>query len=131
MADAVNVTKLYDGPGMAIMHFTSVSDGTGESAALKVEVGNLAAPCDEVAIARISYATSGMAVDIYCDADADALLWTCPADHSGEHDFTCHGGPGLKNNGGDGKTGDLKFTTRGHTAGDTYAITLWLRKRDA
>lgn len=130
MADAVTATKLYDGPGMAVWHFTNVSDGTGESAVLKVDVSALVAAADEVAIAKISYATSGMAVDILCDADSDTLLFTCPADHSGEHEFLCYGAPGLKNNAGTGKTGDLKFTTRGHTAGDTYAITLWLRKID-
>jgi len=129
MADAVTSTTLYDGPQMAVMHFTNVSDGTGEAAVLKVDVSALTAPCDEVALAKIEYATSGMAVDILCDATTDTLLWTCPADHSGTHDFACHGAPGLKNNSGAGKTGDLRFTTRGHTAGDTYAITLWLRKK--
>ena len=31
-------------------------------------------------------------------------------------------------NAGSGKTGDIKFTTVGHSSGDTYTIILYLKK---
>ena len=48
---------------------------------------------------------------------------------SGNHDYTVFGG--LTNNAGSGKTGDIKFTTVGHTSADTYTIILYMRKEYA
>ena len=45
---------------------------------------------------------------------------------SGNHDYTLFGG--LPNNAGSGKTGDVNFTTVGHTSADTYTIILYMRK---
>ena len=41
MADAVTSQTLIDGPTHAVMKFTNVSDGTGESAVTKVDVSAL------------------------------------------------------------------------------------------
>ena len=38
MADTVTSKTIEDGPRTAIMYFTNVSDGTGESAVAKVDV---------------------------------------------------------------------------------------------
>jgi len=35
---------------------------------------------------------------------------------------------GLSNNAGSGKTGDILFTTKGHSSGDTYSIVLEMIK---
>ena len=43
MADAVTSQTLMDGERLAIMKFTNISDGTGESLVTKVNVANLAA----------------------------------------------------------------------------------------
>ena len=38
MADAVATQTIFDGERMAIQKFTNISDGTGESKVLKVDV---------------------------------------------------------------------------------------------
>ena len=42
MADAVTTQTLADGDRIAIMKFTNISDGSGESAVTKVDVSSLA-----------------------------------------------------------------------------------------
>jgi hypothetical protein len=126
MADAVASQTLHDGPRNVVMKFTNVSDGTGESAVLKVDVSALGLGPDQVKIMKIHYTTSGMSVRILWDATTDVLAWVLPADDSGTFDFTSFGG--LSNDAGTGVTGDIMFTTLGHTATDTYSVVLEMAK---
>jgi len=128
MADAVTSTTLYDGPNEVIMMFTNTSDGTGESAVLKVDASTLSGYSTGhlLAIERIIYSTYGMAVKILFDADTDTIAFTCPADEA--HEICFEKRAPLKNTAGTGVTGDIRFTTVGHTAGDTYTIVLHMRK---
>ena len=41
MADAVTATTVQDGPKKAVLYCTNTSDGTGESAVVKVDVSAL------------------------------------------------------------------------------------------
>lgn len=122
MVDTVTSKTILDGTKKLIQKFTNVSDGTGESAVAKVDVSALAAGSGTPKITKCTYSTSGMAVDILFDATANVLAWTLPADSSDALDFTSCGG--ITNNAGAGVTGDILFTTRGHTAGDTYSVIL-------
>lgn len=126
MADAVTSQTLVDGARNAVMKFTNISDGTGESAVTKVDVSALSGAPSGVRIDRITVATFGMGVDILWDATADALAFHVPADTVDCFDFAHFGG--ITNNAGSGKTGDIKFTTVGHTSGDRYSIILELVK---
>lgn len=126
MADAVTSQTIYDGPAEVVMKFTSISDGTGEAAVTKVDVSGLTPAPSEVAITKIIASTAGMGVDILWDATADVLAWHIPPDQM--HDL-CFGETGIINNAGSGKTGDIQFTTTGHTSGDRYSIILHMRKR--
>ena len=45
---------------------------------------------------------------------------------NGHMDFKNFGG--IPNNAGSGKNGDILFTTKGHSSGDTYSITLEMAK---
>lgn len=129
MADAATTQVIYESSQALVAKYTNVSDGTGEAAVLKVDVSALTPGCEEVTVEKIIYSTSGMSVDIYWDATTDVLLWTLPSDHAGEAEFKgITGYFGIKNNSGAGKTGDIMFTTRGHTAGDTYCVYLVMRK---
>jgi hypothetical protein len=110
------------------MKFSNVSDGTGEAAVLKVDVSTLAPAPGEVTIQKIVYSTTGMSVDILWDATTDVVAWHIPADRDGEY---CFGDHPLKNNAGTGKTGDVMFTTIGHSANDRYTIYLHMLKRTA
>lgn len=127
MADAVASQTLHDGRRHAVMKFTNVSDGTGESAVLKVDVSALAWAPTSVAIQRIEFSTSGMGVDVLWDATTDVVAQTLPQDVTDCLDFSCIGG--LQNNAGAGKTGDVLLTTVGHTAGDRYTVTLHMTKK--
>ena len=132
MADAVTSQTLIDGGKQVVMKFTNVSDGSGESAVKKVNVSALESSvdgdaCTGVVIERIWWQCIGMKVQILWDATTDAFCIERGENQSGSHDYTVFGG--LTNNAGSGKTGDIQFTTIGHTSADTYTIILYMRKK--
>ena len=130
MADAVTSQTIQDGDRRAVMKFTNISDGSGESAVTKVDVSALSTEsgtgrsCARVAIEQIQYECSGMTVDILWDASTNVICWTL----SGYGYFDFRGGGPLPNNAGGGITGDVLFTTTGHSSGDRYTIKLDMRK---
>ena len=131
MADAVTSQTIIDGERNCVMKFTNVSDGTGESAVAKVDVSALASnsagtACSEVRVMRISHAIVGMSVQLFLDATSNVLLMELAESSNGHMDFKDFGG--LPNNAGSGKTGDILLTTKGHSSGDTYSITLEMVK---
>ena len=131
MADAVASQTLIDGERMAIMKFTNLSDGTGESKVLKVDVSALTSSasglaCTGVTITKIHAATHGMEVLMYWDATADVLIQTIPQNSLYTLDFEKFGG--LTNNAGAGKNGDILFSTSDASAGDEYTIVLEMVK---
>src|SRR3990167_3979204 len=135
MTDTVTSQTIADGGKIVVMAFTNNSDGTGESDVVKVDVSELAdirspngssTEPTNVKIRQIWYSTYGMAVKLFWEASADVLAFTCPADQTGYVDFRNF--DGLKNNAGTGVTGDIGFTTVGHSNGDSYNIVLELSK---
>lgn len=131
MADAVATQILFDGERTAIMKFTNISDGTGEIKVTKVSVAALtpssfSKACDGVTITKIHVMTHGMEVDMYWDATTDVLIAVIPQNQIYSMDLTQFGG--LWNNAGAGKTGDVQFSTRDTSAGDTYTIILEMVK---
>ena len=133
MADAVTTQTLADGDRIAIMKFTNISDGSGESAVTKVDVSSLAAEsgtekeCSEVKIQQIFYALEGMSVDILWNASSNVLCFTVSDSSSGHYDFS--NVQSLTNNAGSGKNGDVLFTTVVASSGDRYTIILVLEKK--
>ena len=107
------------------MKFTNVSDGTGEAAVKKVDVSALFGAPSTVKIDRIIYSVDGMTVRLLWDATADVVAFTI-GNGTGVLDFTSIGG--LHNNAGTGVTGDILFTTNGHSSGDSYSIVLEMSK---
>ena len=131
MADAVTSQTIIDGERNCVMKFTNVSDGTGESAVAKVDVSALASnaagvACSEVRVLRVSHAIVGMSVQLFLNATSNVLLVGLAESSNGHMDFKDFGG--LPNNAGSGKNGDILFTTKGHSSGDTYSITLEMVK---
>lgn len=130
MPDAVNTQTLFDGDSQVVMKFNNVSDGTGESAVLKVDVSTLkpnyiGKECIGVDIRRIDASVNGMSVNILWDATTDVSAFiVSPGMYTFDFDKTAI----LRNNAGAGKTGDIMFTTVGASAGDTYSITLEMIK---
>jgi hypothetical protein len=125
MADAVSTQTLMDNVKNVVMKFTNTSDGNGESAVVKVDVSTLNGAPTEVKINKIHYDVAGMVLRILWDADTDV---TC-VDLQGDGCLDATGYGGLVNNGGAGVTGDIRFTTIGHTSGDSYSIILEMSKK--
>jgi|TARA_R110002124_G_scaffold89605_1_gene229005 hypothetical protein len=131
MADAVTSQTIQDGEKTAVLKFTNVSDGTGESAVKKVDVSALAKnsagqTCTNVSVARIYWATRGMGVNLEFDATTNVLLTGLPADSTGDEYYDLF--TAIPNNAGSGVTGDIDLTTVAHSSGDTYSIILVLNK---
>lgn len=125
MADAVTSQTLVDGERNVVMKFTNVSDGTGESAVLKVDVSALSGSPSSVKITEIEYDISGMQVQILWDATTDVPAFILS---TGQQHLDFSKGGGIVNNAGAGVTGDILFTTIGAAANDTYSIVLHMKK---
>ena len=131
MADAVTSQTIFDGDKKVIQKFTNISDGTGESEVKKVDVSALTTnghgqTCTSVTIEKIWWQCVGMKTRLFFDATSNAFIIELGENQSGYHDYSSFGG--LKNNAGAGVTGDILFTTVGHSSADTYTITLEMRK---
>ena len=130
MADAVTSQIIFDGTKRAVIKFTNISDGTGETGVIKVDVSSLepylGASCSSVAIQRIDAVTVGMGLNLLWDATTDVLIMALGEGDFVSFDFTRFGG--MTNNSGAGSTGDILFTTVGATAGDKYTVVLELLK---
>ena len=131
MADTVTSQTIQDGERKAVLKFTNISDGSGESAVKKVDVSALASnssgtACTEVAVSKIWWQCVGMGVELLNDATTDTLIIGLSPDSNGMHDYSSF--PGIPNDSGSGKTGDIMFTTIGASNGDTYTVILELLK---
>ena len=125
MADAVTSQTILDGERLYIAKFTNISDGTGETAVLKINVSNLKRnafnlACNGVKINKVWVQTLGMGVDILWDATTDVLCESIPADVMYKMCYDSFGG--LPNNAGAGVTGNVLFSTIGASAGDRYTV---------
>ena len=131
MADAVTSQTIVDGQKTAVLKFTNISDGTGESAVAKVDVSALSSLADGTActgatIEKKWWQCNGMKLQLLFDATSNLFCIELGENQSGYHDYTSFGG--LPNNAGSGKTGDILFTTVGHSSADTYTVMLQVRK---
>ena len=132
MADAVTTTSVVDGPRTAVIYCTNTSDNSGESAVTKVDVSALStspegAACTGVRLQKIVFTNVGMGVKILWNATTNVIAAQLPADYSDTLDYSDISGlPNVA--AASGKTGDIKFTTVGHSSGDTYSVVLYCIK---
>jgi hypothetical protein len=127
MADLVASQKLLDGERLFIGKYTNISDGTGETAVVKIDVTTLAVnaygrACNGVKINKIWASTHGMEVRILWDATTDLFTWVIPQNTTYLMDFSSFGG--LQNNAGAGVNGNILFTTSDASLGDMYTVVL-------
>jgi hypothetical protein len=127
MADAVGSQTILDGERLFIAKYTNLSDGTGETGVVKVDVSTLnpnsfGLACNGVKINKIYATTHGMQVRILWDATTDVFAWVIPQNSNYLMDFSSFGG--IPNDAGTGKTGDILFTTQDASAGDSYTVVL-------
>lgn len=125
MTDTVTSQTLVDGSKTAVLKFTNVSDGTGESTVTKIDASSLSGSPTKLKIQRVWCMLDGMSVNILFDATANVLAATCNA-NSGYMDFRSFGG--IQNNAGAGVNGNILFTTVGAGIGDTYSIIIEVSK---
>jgi hypothetical protein len=127
MADNVTSQTILDGERLFIAKYTNISDGTGETAVVKVDVSTLnpsasGNACNGVKINKIWMAAHGMEVRILWDADVNLLAWQATSNGPYLMDFSSFGG--ISNNSGTGRNGDIAFSTHDASAGDSYTIIL-------
>ena len=133
MADAVTATTVIDGDRNAVIYCTNTSDGSGEAAVTKVDVSALSSrqdgtACTGVRLEKIVFSNVGMGVKILWNASTNVIAAQLPADYSDTLEYSDISGlPNVAASGG--KTGDIKFTTVGHSSGDTYSIVLYCLKQ--
>lgn len=127
MADAVTSQTILDGERLFIAKYTNLSDGTGETGVVKVDVSTLnpnsfGLACNGVKINKIYATTHGLQVRVLWDATTDVFAWVIPQNSNYLMDFSSFGG--IPNNAGAGVTGDILFTTQDASAGDSYTVVL-------
>ena len=131
MADALTSQVIQDGGRTAVLKYTNISDGTGQSAAVLVSASGLSddpvtrQACNGVTLQTITFSNIGMGVELLWDATANVPLLNLPADWEDTIDFSAFGIP---NNSAGGKTGNINVTTVGATAADTYLLVITLTK---
>jgi hypothetical protein len=129
MADTVSTHTVFAGTRRRVYNFLNVSDGTGETAVVKVDKSTLVGPDGteptDLVVEMIEWVCDGMRVDLFWDHTSDVKIATLAG--SSYIDFTEKGG--LQDT-GSGETGDIILTTTGPAAGDSYNITLHLRLKD-
>ena len=136
MADAVTSQTLADGDKTAVIKFTNISDGNGESSVEKIDISGLAVSNagltpSRATIEQIWYDIGGMRVALEWNATTNVVAAVLGGSaavgvSSGYYDFRDWGG--ITNNAGSGINGDVDLTTHGHTAHDHYTIVAEFRK---
>lgn len=126
MADAVTTEYIYSGHKRKTIHLTNISDGTGESDVVKVDVSaltyNIGQSVTHMKVNAIDYNIQGFTyVALEFDATTDDEIAVLPAG-SGRLDWYAFGGKTDPQT--TGSTGDILLTTGGPTSGATYDITI-------
>ena len=117
------------------VHLTGVSDSTGETNAIKVNLSEWYTKqrvlATKTAVEKIDYQVFGERVTLAWDRTPDKTIAILNAGSddadSGCHDWRAQGGlidPG------EGSTGDIILTTTNGASGDSYDITITLRLKD-
>ncbi len=130
MADAVSSKTIINTPTRLVMQFTNLSDGTGESAVIKVDKSTFTGPNglepSSLRIDKIEGEVSGMTVTIKANHTSNITI----AQLSGNSICIDYLKAGGFQTSGAGGTGDIEFTTTGHSSGDSYNLVLSMWKKD-
>lgn len=124
MADAVVAKTLRDTADRASFLFGNASDGTGESAVQKIDISALAMAATKVKITKMKWSCDGMQVKVLFDHNTDDTVAILSG--RGEIDEECEAP--IVDPASAGGTGDILFTTAGHTAGDGYSVYMEIQK---
>lgn len=131
MADSVKINVLSNTAKRYKVQLLNLSDGTGESAVTKIDKSTLTGlnglEPGSLVLEGVEGESSGMEVYIYADRTTPVQLARIGGMGYYEADYRDVGGLQTNTAGG---TGDILLTTNGHSAGDSYDIKLYFRKKD-
>lgn len=128
MADAVSIKVIESNPKYYEVEFNSVSDGTGEAAALKVDKSTLTDQTGKepksLTLEYVNFDIQGYTnIQLLWDRATDEVITLLSGANSGENDYGRAGRrESLQQSQESASTGDVLLTTVGHTAGDSYRI---------
>ena len=147
MADAVNVTYLYppnmldggwdekQGNKRVIVQMSGLSDGTGETDVVKIDMSDLKTHNGNVprktAVEWIEWQIMGLTVSLEWDRAPHAeiiKLNSHALESTGDMNWRQFGGK--VDPGDDDRTGDILMTTTNTDSGDSYEVTICLRLKD-
>ena len=128
MADSIDSVVLFAGTRKRAVRLTNVSDGTGESAVIKIDKSALIGPAGiepgRLVIEEIVWNITGFtSVRLFWDHTTDDEIDILSG--AGYRDYTAVGG--LVDPASSGGTGDIILTTAGNVSGATYDITIVCR----
>jgi hypothetical protein len=125
-ADTVSSTTIRNTNGNYAFLFGNASDGTGESAVVKVTAAELSGTPTKFMITKLKWATIGMAVSVLFDASTDDRVAILTG--TGSLDELSNGP--LKDPQSSGHTGNVLFTTHlsTSTVKGSYTIYMELKK---
>ena len=131
MADTVTSNVLFNLPSRYVIELTNVSDGTGESAVIKVDRSTLIGPTGAIptslVVEEIQWSIQGFSsVKLYWDHSSDSTIAILAAGNGyvSFKDFTGLVDPTSNASASDG---DILLTTAGAVSGATYTITIVFR----
>lgn len=129
MADTVDTKVLFNGTRLYGVRLTNVSDGTGESAVIKVDISTLVGPNGVDAptytkVRELEWSIQGFSsVRLFWDHTTDDEI-SVLAPGNGYASYEGLGG--MVDPKSAGGTGDILLTTAGAATGATYDITIVL-----
>jgi hypothetical protein len=131
MADTVNTNVIFSGNRKHVVQLLNTSDGTGETAAIKVNKSDLAlfdgSEPGDLALLEAEWNIQGFtSVTIYWDHTVNDEMLHLSG--NGYKDFREHGA--LYDPKSPGGTGDAVLTTAGAAVGATYDIVLTFKLRN-
>jgi hypothetical protein len=126
MADVFVEKVIEDGPRKFVKSFSYTHVDTGQAAVMAIDASGLSTlqdgtACTGLRINKIWFSTTNLELNILWDASTDVIAIVLPTDYQGSFDFSSFGG--LVNS-ATSPTGDIRFTTIGHAAGDDYTVVL-------
>ena len=132
MADTVTTTTTFDGDRYIEQLYLNQSDGTGESAVLKLDMSATASASQstrdavtKLIIWEVEWDVQGFNyVQVLYDATSDDEALNL----SGQGYMSFEDVGGLRNPNSTGVTGDIRFTTNGGASGSSYTIRIKYKK---
>lgn len=126
MANTITEKIIANGTRNLVLEYQITGDGSGEETGTVLVDHSALGASGDLAIKKHYSALNGFSAALSWDATAPVHALALEEGEGGV-DWTDAGGV-VKNNAGDGKTGDVKITTTGLGSGDKGTIRLWMVK---